>query len=631
MAPFTAARSDPAQRLRYALRVRSLLFALLLGCGGPPIVSVDLVTDLAPGTDFAKVRIEHSDVPFDEGPTSIMQLEHIATSFEDYGAGVRVADIPLAVSATSYLRATLVDASGRFRGQRLATIAADGNRAITIVISSACSGVVCPGPGDPADATACVNGACAPATCTPENPQTCPPIGCVDDAGCAAGFPCHRPACVSGSCLFLDDCPDGETCTELGCAADPTCGDTRCDSGSETACSCPSDCGACPSGCDDGVCAAGELPETCPEDCGPPPAMCGDDICEHAEGCVEDCPGAHAPACGDPECTSCETCDACCDEGCGDGRCNEPPAECPLDCGAAPSVCGDTRCDVGESCAGDCRGPICGDGACADGMGESCGNCQNDCGWCGFGLPTVSGLRSCIGASGRNMGETCGTLTTAWADTADNIAYYPMITARATPLVSGEGSSQVIMMLDPLTPVALQSTRNPLCHDSPPLRTAVEGWVFGYVRGISDMTSGIGWMRAEDLLLDASGGPCANGPGDGAFQVWTNPYSRNPICEPMFCDGQRKCREINPIGEGAIECMGTEVDYERLVDADTLIVRFSPAGSPRRFLHRDDRVRVLYESPDRNNVFVATLTTSAPVLSPVGARGWVYAGFLRVP
>jgi hypothetical protein len=41
--------------------------------------------------------------------------------------------------------------------------------------------------------------------------------------------------------------------------------------------------------------------------------------------------------------------------------------------------------------------------------------------------------------------------------------------------------------------------------------------------------------------------------------------------------------------------------------------------------------RVLYESPDRNYVLVVTLTTQAPVLSPVGGRGWVNPIYLRAP
>jgi hypothetical protein len=610
----------------------AVLALVLIACGTTdPLLTVDVVTDLVPGVAFASVRTELSAAPFGEGPLNVQQIERVATASEDFGAGVRVAEIRPLSSGLSYLRVTLADASGRIRGQRLATVDVGGVRSVTIVISSACNGVVCPESGDPDDATACVNGACVAATCTPEDPETCPPIGCAGDEECAAGFACHRAACASGSCLLLDACPAGQVCTEAGCAPLPACGDGSCDAGSETACACTADCGACAASCGDGACGAGELAETCPEDCGPPPSVCGDQICEVGESCAADCPGAPPPACGDAGCTSCEQCDACCDQGCGDGACNEPPGDCPLDCGPPPIVCGDTRCDLGESCAADCRGPICGDRVCSDGAGESCGNCQLDCGWCGFGLPTVRSLRSCIGASGYGLGRTCGDLSSAWTDSADNVAYYPMVTSRTTPLVTGEESGQLLLMLPPLTTVAIQSTRNPLCHDSPPLRASIQGWVFGYVRGASSSTTGIGWMRAADLLLDLSGGPCANGPADGAFQVATNPYSRSPICEHFDCDGERRCRDINPLGEGAIECEGEVVDYERIVDVDALVVRYSPAGTPRRFLHRGDRVRVRYESPDRDSVYVIARTTSAPTLSPVGAPGWVSAGSLRAP
>ncbi len=612
-------------------KLAPLALTLLACTSQPPFLSVDLGTDLLPGGDFTRVRTEVSETPVGSGALSVQQVERDATSGEDFGTGVRVAELALPTPGVWYMRVSLMDASGRIRGQRLATVEVTGFTAVTIVIGSACNGVVCPGSGDPEDATTCVNGTCVPPTCTPEAPESCPPIGCATEADCGTGFDCHHPACVSGTCLMLDACPDGGRCTELGCMQAPRCGDGSCDPGSETPCLCPTDCGACPPSCGDGACDVGEGSTGCPEDCGPPPSMCGDAICEFGEPCPEDCPGARPVACGDPGCTSCDECDACCDAGCGDGACNEDPASCPADCGPLPPVCGDTRCDIGESCSADCQGPICGDGFCADGVGESCGNCQDDCGWCGLGWPKVSSLRVCTGPSGYRRGARCSGLAAAWHDTADNVAYYPMITIRDTPIATGERASQVLSMLPPTTPVAIQSTRNPLCHDSPPLRPAIDGWVLGYIRGSSTGNTGIGWLRLEDLLFDPRGGPCANGPGDGAFQVATNPYSRNPICEPLDCDGERRCREINPPGEGAVECDGTVVDYERIVDQDYLHVRYSPAGSPRRFLHRGDRVRVRYESPDHDNVFVTALTSAAPRLTPVGSKGWVYAGALRAP
>lgn len=423
----------------------------------------------------------------------------------------------------------------------------------------------------------------------------------------------------------------GESCSACpaDCGSCAACGNGSCETGIGESCtSCPADCGGCV-GCGNGTCDAGEAAESCPEDCGPPLPTCGDGICESGETCREDCDVPGDPLPGEPGCTTCFECDAACGPACPDGICNEPPLSCAPDCGPPPTVCGDQRCDPGEVCPGECRGAICGDGVCTDGL-ESCGNCQTDCGWC-VGFPMVPFVRACVGRSGYRRGRRCEGIAGAWTDTADNVGYYPMATLRATPLVSGERSDQVLMTLPPATPVAIQSTRNPLCHDSPPLRPAVDGWVFGYVRDMSTATPNIGWMRIADLILDTRGGPCANGPAGGAFQVRRNPYSRDGVCEPLLCEGMRRCRDANPIGEGRIECEGEEVDYDRIVDEDLLLMRFSPAGSPRRWLHRGDRVRVRYESPDHNSFFVRVETSRAPLLTPVGSSGWVRGSGLRAP
>ncbi len=622
-------------------RVIALATFVLAACqGGGPVLIVDLTTDLRPGVDFTRARTEVSEDPFaGGGALRVSQLDHPAVSGEAYGDSVRIAEIPLAHDGTWYMRVGLLDASGRVRGQRLATVEVRGARAVTIVIGGGCQGVTCPGSGDDPEASACVNGACVLPTCLPEAPETCGAATCSDDADCPTGRDCQTPACRSGSCLLLDACTSGQICGDAGCTDAPSCGDGSCDPGTETPCACPDDCGSCPPGCTDGVCAADESPTDCPEDCGPPPATCGDAVCEAGEACAIDCASVPpAPRCGDPGCTTCEECDLCCDVGCGDGTCS--PGEntdcgCPADCGAC-STCGDMRCDQGEDCPTDCATAtaICRDGVCLDGMGESCGNCQDDCGWCGFGMPEIAGDRECIGASGRGQGETCGGLDFAWTNAAVNIAYYPMqVGPAATPLISGDtwsgGGGLTLMVLDPLTKVGIQSTRNPGCLESPPLRPAIDGWVFGYVRGAAGTETSVGWMRAADLVLDLGlGSECADGPLGQGFQVAENPYSRSPSCEPLDCPGRRSCRDANPNGEGASDCGGTAVRYDRTVSADTLTLRYAPAGPARRYLHRGDRVRVLYESGDPAWIFVYALTSVAPDLTPVGSRGWVLASYL---
>lgn len=617
---------------------RSFVLALLLGActGSRPILAIELTTDLRAGVEFTRVRTELSEEPFASGAAlRVVSIDHLVDGALDYTDRARVAELDVEAGAILYARVSLLDASGRIRGQRLATIDVPASRVITIVIGAACRGVVCPGDGDP-EATACVNGECVPPTCLPESPESCPAGSCTDDSECTSTSACVRGVCRDGSCLFVDDCPAGEICDADACVSAPLCGDASCDPGSETPCGCDADCGPCAGSCLDGVCEALEA-STCPEDCGPPPVTCGDGVCEHAEVCEEDCASAPmpAPVCGDPGCTSCLECDACCDRGCGDGTCvagENDACACPVDCGPCPSVCGDLRCDAGEDCPGDCTtAVVCRDGTCADGEGESCGSCQEDCGWCGFGMPAIGPDGSCVGVSGHG-GALCGDLDSAWTAAGVNVAYYPMQVSTETPLISGDtwdgGGGLVLRTLPILTKVGIQSTRNPRCVESPPLRPSVEGYVFGYVRDASGLETTVGWIRAADLILDTGlGSDCADGVTGEEFQVAENPYSRPLMCEALECPGRRTCRDANPTGEGASDCGGTLVREERMVNADTLQLRYAPEGPARRYAHRGDRVRVLYRREPY--AFVQVLSTVAPDLTPEGARGWVSAMFLE--
>jgi hypothetical protein len=97
------------------------------------------------------------------------------------------------------------------------------------------------------------------------------------------------------------------------------CGNGICD-GTETALSCPSDCGPTFGFCGDGVCNSSETPASCPGDCDLTPiAVCGDGVCgpgENALNCRIDCPLAPIHVCGDGICSLGET----------HARC---PADCP--------------------------------------------------------------------------------------------------------------------------------------------------------------------------------------------------------------------------------------------------------------------------------------------------------------
>ncbi len=143
--------------------------------------------------------------------------------------------------------------------------------------------------------------------------------------------------------------------------------------------------GACPLDSCDGCC----------ED------SCGDRRCEPHRNethvrCPEDCPceGTCVPESGDPM-----ECLATCGPGtCGDGLCAVAAGEmsfCLEDC---PTVCGDGLCKLerGEAdatfeevyCPADCGELICGDCVCDLSAGENMSACPHDCGWaCGNRVP----------------------------------------------------------------------------------------------------------------------------------------------------------------------------------------------------------------------------------------------------
>ena len=149
-----------------------------------------------------------------------------------------------------------------------------------------------------------------------------------------------------------------------GDVASCLCGDDLCSVAcGENYAACPADC--LKATCGDGTCEAGENPNNCPEDCC---GFCGDGKCV-GYICAE----------ADPKSPS--FCPADCATACGNGSCDlgENATNCSADCSPASS-CGNTLCDKNEdfaSCALDCG--FCGDGVCAQGLGETEPGCPADC------------------------------------------------------------------------------------------------------------------------------------------------------------------------------------------------------------------------------------------------------------
>ena len=180
------------------------------------------------------------------------------------------------------------------------------------------------------------------------------------------------------------------------------CGDMYCNEATETADSCPSDCGMC----GDGDCwGPMESVANCPKDC----HTCGDNLCsepfENNESCPKDC-----SRCGDGICDcigeNINTCPQDCST-CGDNVCspNENAETCPKDC----AECGDGICSAGENCPKDCH--QCGDGKCDEEFGECLANCVQDC--------TVCGDHVCsAGETQHNCPKDCGNPTPTPTPTA---------------------------------------------------------------------------------------------------------------------------------------------------------------------------------------------------------------------
>ncbi len=199
------------------------------GCSGEGgfTLSVDVRTDLNPGVDF--VRVETLDAAEPIATVSTPEMVRF-TDFAgaDFVAGERVAELDGLPRGTRYVEVRLVDSVGGTVLSRTTLLELTSNYAVTLVLSSACTGVVCPSASDPASATACQGGACVDPRCTPEDPTHCGEPQCTTNTECAASG-CRAGICGDGVCLLSPDdslCGDGESCQPDG-----SCITTAVDSG----------------------------------------------------------------------------------------------------------------------------------------------------------------------------------------------------------------------------------------------------------------------------------------------------------------------------------------------------------------------------------------------------------------
>lgn len=190
-------------------------------------------------------------------------------------------------------------------------------------------------------------------------------------------------------------------------------------------------------------------------------------------------------------------------------------------------------------------------------------------------------------------------------------AYEPWRAVAATALRLGPSPDAGAVLDDAGDPVGLragqhfarQSTRNPRALDAPPLRGAVDGWVWGYC--MSPVTHKSGWMRLSDLERDAGHERQACGPAGADFDRR----------DPRSCGGHGDGRPVSGLREAS---------GRRVVDAREVYLRWAPQSTAFRYLVRGDRVRELVRRPGWVGVEI-----QAARWAPKGARGWISASSLR--
>ena len=285
--------------------------------------------------------------------------------------------------------------------------------------------------------TDCGDGICAPGETCALCPEDCGPCGGSGDC-CEPhdGPGCDDPtvqACVCKDDSFCCEYTWDEVCVEevktFGCGdcEGGGCGNGACD-GIEDCLTCPEDCGACEG---TGCCQAHPAPGC--DDQGIQNCVCEDDAycCEEEwDGvCVDEVDGlgcgscgGQAPVCGNGQCESGESCEACpqdCGECPGTGDCcqvhqspgcNDPSIQncvCQKDAYCCQTNWDDTCVeDVESENCGSCGGcvPDCTEKECGgDGCGGSCGQCPANQSCTGGGKCKDSG-----GCQPECAGKECG-------------------------------------------------------------------------------------------------------------------------------------------------------------------------------------------------------------------------------
>jgi hypothetical protein len=188
-----------------------------------------------------------------------------------------------------------------------------------------------------------------------------------------------------------------------------------------------------------------------------------------------------------------------------------------------------------------------------------------------------------------------------------DVAYEPWRAVRPTALRLGPSSRAPVVKSDSGDSIELrpgqhlgrQTTRNPACLDAPPLRAAVDGFVWGYC--MPPVTPKSGWMLRSALEPDPAFGGFACGPAKADFD------RRHPDACGGHCDG-RPLTGVRAVSGPA------------QVTARDVYLRWAPGSTAFRYLVRGDEVRQLIQTANARWIGVEVRIAR---WTPRRVRGWI--------